>query len=553
MTAPATARRTALLAFALTLVVLLANGRAIGSGDTTAVERTAAALADHGSVLLGDSVGADPFTRVTPRGRVSIYPALPALLATPVFLVFRVFFDLDLFGAQIAGKVAAALLSAMATGLLAFSFARRGVSPSRALAAALVFGLGTSVSSTSQALWQHPAAILFLVLALLGLEALEASNRAGVPSANSARVPGLVALSLTLVAACRPAAIPMVAVLLAALVIRLKARALAPLAAGALPAVLVGAYNAWFFGAPWRFGPQTDGRFFAALPDSIPGLLVSPARGLLVFTPIALLAVVGLARRAPGSWLARTLMAAVAAHFVFIACWNEWHGGESFGPRLLTDCLPALFFFLPEGLAWAPRFGAVLGAASVAIQLLGSWTYDYRWERLHQRGGDFDAALWSWREAPVAFALREGVVAQGRPAMEGRKLRLRVRRFVPFGPEGAVIEGGAESLRISGSQLVRDIRLERGARVAVDGMALAHPADALAFRASSAGSFTLRLTGSLRGAIRVESDSGVVSTPTDGAFDVTVPLELAAGGDVFIRAESGDLRLARVGVEPRRY
>lgn len=552
MTAPVAARRVALLAFALTFAVLLANGRAIGSGDTTAVERTAVALVDRGSVVLDDPGGADPFTRTTPRGRVSIYPALPALLATPVFFTFRVFFDLDLFGAQIAGKLAAALLSAIATGLLAWSFARRA-GPGRALAGALLFGLGTSVYATSQALWQHPATVLFLVVALLGFEALEAATVGASGTASTTRVASLVAVSLTLAAACRPAAIPMVAVLLAALAIRLKARMAVPLMVAAIPATLVGLYNATFFGVPWRFGPATEGRFFAALPDSIPGLLISPARGLIVFTPIALVAAAGLIRRGSDSALARALMAAVATHFAFVACWNEWHGGESFGPRLLTDLLPALFFFLPDGLARTPRLGALLGLVSVATQCVGGWTYDYRWERLHQRGGDFKAALWSWRDAPLAFALLEGVVAQGAPGIDGRKLRLRVRRYVPFGAAGATIESAGEALRVSGPPLVRDIRLERGARVETDGISLGHPGDALAFRARENGPFALRLTGSLRGTIRVDSGSGGLSTPTEGAFDLTIPIEPGAGGDVFVRAESGDLRLTRAAIEPRRY
>lgn len=551
MTAKASARRTALTAFALTLVVLLANGRAIGSGDTNAVERTATALVEEGTVVLPDpgAAAVDPFTRLTPQGRVSIYPALPAALATPIFYAFRVFFDLDFFGTQIAGKLAAACLSALATALLAFTFARRR-SPSHALVAALLFGLGTSVYSTSQALWQHPAAVLFLVIALMAVEAIDKA----AAGATSPRLAAIVAAgALTLSAACRPAMIPMVAWLLFRLVRRLKTRVLWPLAVAAIPALGVAVYNATFFGAPWRFGPATSGRFFAALPGSIAGLLISPARGLLVFTPIAVIAFAALARRGSSSWLARTLLGAVAIHFAFIACWNEWHGGESFGPRLLTDLLPALFFFLPEGLAWRPRIAAVLGLLSVAVQLIGGWTYDYRWERLHQRGADFGGALWSWRDAPVPFALREGVVAQGRPVIDERRLRLRVQRYVPFGAEGSLIEAAGGALRISGSPMVNHIRLERGARIDGHGITLTHRADAVAFRALEGGPRGLRVAGTLHGTLRIESGDATLSTPIDGSFDFKLPLDLVAGEDVYLRAAAGDLRLTRIGIEPPRY
>jgi hypothetical protein len=541
VTHPKGARAAAFLAFTLTLAAMLGNGRAIGSGDTTAMERTAGSLVEQGTVVLADDGAADPFTRKAAWGRVSIYPVVPALLAAPFFLLCRFLFDLNPAGLQAAGKLAAACLSACATALLARSFATR-TSPGRALGAALLFGLGTSVFSTSQALWQHPAVLLFMVVALGALERLDTLDP------GDRLKPGLVAAaSLSLAAAARPAAIPMVATLFFFLLIRARAQSALLLAAAAIPAAGVALYNATFFGAPWRFGPVgAEGRFFAALPESIAGLLVSPARGLLVFTPVALVALWGLRAQTRTSALARALAGAAAVHFLFIAAWNEWHGGESFGPRLLTDLLPALFFFLPEGLAAWPKAGVLLGGVSVAIQLLGGWTYDYRWERLHQRGLEFDAALWSWTDSPIAFALREGVMIQGTPDLGARRVRLHVRRSTPFGPAGSIIEATPSGLRISGAPLVRDVRLERGARSGPGGIALSHPGDALAFRAGSEATRSLRLIGSLEGVLRLETPSGATSVPASGAFDLAFPLALAPGEDVFVRAETGLLRLARV-------
>lgn len=541
MTAPVGSSRVALLAFALTFGILLANGRAIGSGDTNAMERTAGSLIERGTVVLPDDGTADPFTRAVPSGRVSIYPIVPALLAAPFFFVCRLFFELNPAGLQVAGKVTAAFLAAFATALLARVFAKR-TSPTMALVSALLFGLGTSAYSTAQALWQHPAVVLFLVIAL------DAFPRIETAAANERWRPGLIAaLSLSLAAASRPAAIPMCAALFVFLLTRVRGHAGRLIAAAAAPAAGVALYNTTFFSAPWRFGPAGGtGRFFAAFPESIAGLLLSPARGLLVFTPLALVAAWGLAGQTRTSALARGLAGAVLAHFIFIAAWNEWHGGESFGPRLLTDLLPVLYFFLPEGLAAWPKTGALLGTISIAIQLLGGWTYDYRWERLHQRGQEFDEALWSWTDSPLAFAVREGVIIQGTPVLEGRRVRLRQYRSTPFGPRGSVIEATPFGLRISGPPLARDVRLERGARMAGEGIALSHPADALAFRVGSGGAGSVRIVGSLQGVLRIEAPSGTVSISSSGAFDLTVPIQLAAGDDVFVRAESGDLRLARV-------
>ena len=543
MSVPSSGARATLVGFVFSLVLLLANGRAIGSGDTNAVDKTAAALAERGSVILPADEAADPFTRPVDGGRISIYSPLPALLAAPVFFGFNGFFDLTPSGMQIAGKLSAALLSALAVALLAASFHRR-FPAGPALLAALLFGLGTSVFSTSQALWQHPAVVLLLVVAIEALSRLEAAST----DAEKLR-PGLVAaLALSLAAAARPATIPMCAVLFLFLLSRARSHAPRLLAMAAGPAVALAAYNTLFFGAPWRFGPPLSGRFGAAFPESLAGLLVSPARGLFIFTPIALLALWGLARESRRSALARALLAAASLHFVFMSLWNEWHGGESFGPRLLTDFLPALFFFLPETLLVAPKTGALLGGLSIAIQLLGGWTYDYRWERLHQRGFEFDHALWSWRDSPIAFALREGVVVQGFPVMEGRRLRLALHRSTPFGVSGSIIDGTPQGLRISGPDLLRDVRLERGARLSSAWITLAHPGDAVAFRAETGGSRILHLVGSLQGTLAVDTRSGSINTPLAGDFDLQIPLVLEAGEDVFVRAAVGELRLARLSV-----
>lgn len=539
MRTPSTAGTVATAAFALSFIVLVANGRAIGSGDTHAMERTAGSLVENGSVVLPEDGGSDPFTRAVPGGRVSIYPVLPAVLAAPVFFVCRLFFDLGPAGLQVAGKLSAAFLAALATSLLARSFARRS-SPGLALGSALVFGLGTSVYSTAQALWQHPTALLFLVIAIDALDRLEDTAPSG-----PAR---LAALSLSLAAASRPAAIPLCGALFIYLLLRARAQSASLIAIACVPAGAVALYNAAFFGAPWRFGPAgVGGRFFEALPESVAGLLVSPARGLLVFTPIAIIAAWGLLSEGRRS-LARGLLAAAAVHFAFIACWNEWHGGESFGPRLLTELLPSLFFFLPEGLAALPRTGALLGLASLAVQLLGGWTYDYRWERLHQRGQEFDSALWSWTGSPIAFAIREGVLTQGVPELSDRRVRLRLHRSVPFGPEGSTIEGTPAGLRISGAPLVRNVRLERGARRTAAWISLSHPGDAVAFRAGSSGIRSARLTGSLHGLLRIDTPRGSTSIPSAGEFDLSVPLSASPGDDVYVRAETGELRLGRIEV-----
>src|SRR6185503_2295728 len=104
---------------------------------------------------------------------------------------------------------------------------------------AVVLALGTSLWSTSQALWQHPAAVLSLTAALLCMVRAESDDRwagrAGVP--------------LALAVAARYADIALVTVLAIGIAVRWPRR-IAHLVMWAAPvAVLVLAYHWAYFGS----------------------------------------------------------------------------------------------------------------------------------------------------------------------------------------------------------------------------------------------------------------------------------------------------------------
>ncbi len=70
--------------------------------------------------------------------------------------------------------------------------------------------------------------------------------------------------------------------------------------AGALPiAVALGAFNTYVWGGPLRQGyesgerPGGVGAFGGSLIDGLGGLIVSPGRGLIWYSPILLLGIVG--------------------------------------------------------------------------------------------------------------------------------------------------------------------------------------------------------------------------------------------------------------------
>ncbi|MCM2257720.1 MAG: hypothetical protein NDJ94_18960 [Vicinamibacteria bacterium] len=507
--------RAAALAVVL-LCALLANGRSIGAGDTRANEYLAASLAGDGDVFLDEYPEVtDPFARTVGGRRVSIYPPLSSALAAPLFALARPFVRPDEAAFALLGKLTAALLVALSAAVLSLAMARRGHAPRMALGAAALFALGTSAWSVSQALWQHPAALLFLSAALYCLVRAEEDDawaaRAGLP--------------LGLALAARHADVAVVLVLAAATALRYPKRAFG-LFLHALPAAAFQfAYGAIAFGAPLGHGFGGAGaRFAANWSESLPGLLFSPARGLFVFTPLAALALAGAVRelRGPRRGLAASGLAAALAHLLLVGCWSEWHGGDSFGPRLLCGLLPPLFLFLPEGLRLAPRLGAVAAVASVAVQALGAFAYDTRWDRLHR--DDFPAALWSWRDGPLAFQMRAGVVILARPRLEGERVVFRELRRTPLGPVGDTVEFAAGGLVVSGERgALCDVHLLRGARVAGPAVELHSNFAGIGFRLREAEpDAALCIEGEGQGTLYV-SEASAFDRPRWTSYEVAGP------------------------------
>lgn len=441
------------------LVLLVANGRPLESGDTRVNEHVAASLVQEGNFDLDEYPAlTPPFVREEGGHRVSIYPVASPVAAAPIFALMRSAVALDELGAALSGKLAASLFSAAAAAVLFLAVGRRWTETD-AFWTAFVFCLGTTVWSTSQALWQHPLAVLGVCGALLFLSRAEDDDiwagRAGLP--------------IAVAVAARHADIAIGAVLAVATLVRWPRRGLAFLAWAAPVVVAVVAYQAAAFGNPFRHGfSDSLGRFDAAWGVGHLGLLVSPAKGLFVFSPVALLAVFGLVRALISGerFLAGAAGAAAIAHWLLVGRWGEWHGGESWGPRMMTDALPLLFLFLPEGMARLPTAARILGLVSVLIQALGAFCYDNRWERVTDRPATArHPDLWSVGESPIAFYARNRTVLFSLPAREEGKVVLREHPVVPFGPKGSRAYFAGNDLRLEGAPTFGDVHLQRGARV----------------------------------------------------------------------------------------
>jgi len=159
---------------------------------------------------------------------------------------------------------------------------------------------------------------------------------------------------------------------------RFPARYAIFLLAAGLGFALWAAYNAARFGDPLFSGKLgAGGPRLPLLGNPAAGLtslLVSPGKGIVLFSPIVVLALLGargLHRRDPG--LARVAAAISAAWLLFVSCLSFFGGDWSWGPRYLVVVLPLWALAFPSaagGGRWRRRAVAGLVAASLAVQLL---------------------------------------------------------------------------------------------------------------------------------------------------------------------------------------
>jgi hypothetical protein len=245
--------------------------------------------------------------------------------------------------------------------------------------AVVAYALATPALAASLLLFSHALTACLLLAAFL---LLFDSPRPRWPNAM------LAGALLVWAAACEyPVALPGVVLALAALP-RLRVRgALAGLAGGAVPAVLLGAYNAACFGSPLSISTAHEsyaafatlvrhGFFGVSWPTvaGLAGLLFSPARGLLVWVPLVAVAALGAIRLGAGGDERGSRIALVGSSVALVLAMSgyaRWHGGWFAGPRYLLPVLPLLFVLVARGVE---NLGSSSwGRAFVVLAALWGW------------------------------------------------------------------------------------------------------------------------------------------------------------------------------------
>jgi hypothetical protein len=303
--------------------------------------------------------------------------------------------DYDTAHSLIEMEVASFLLAA--TAVMMYFIARLFLPVKRAVLLALLFALATSAYSIAgRAVWQHTPSMLLLTIIiymLLRAESIGEPNRPQRPSlAAWAGLP--VALAYTV----RPTDALFVVVFTLYVAVRHRRYLLWYLLAAAPVAAAFIAYNFSVYHAilsPYYrsdligFYPENWTRMARAMA----GNLISPSRGLLIFTPVFVFAIATMLTRKWKTPLSPWLAVLALAHWIVVSAYvNNWWAGHSYGPRFFTDLTPIFVLFLIPYFADWNQLSRLARTAFVVLALIGF--------AIHLRGG-WSPAVIRWNVDPV--------------------------------------------------------------------------------------------------------------------------------------------------------
>ena len=276
------------------------------------------------------------------------------LVLTPVFM----FADYvspgilnDHFALWHLNKYLSSLLTAL-SAVLVYLIALAYVRPSNAVIICLIYALATSAwSYNSQSMFQHTSCNFFLLLGFYFLSKKQ-------PALTS---PIVSALALAIACWCRPTCLIFVVFTGLYFFLNQKKHFYPYFIISFASVACLALYNYQFTGSPFSF-PQTYNTDVIASnktgsPDvwqtpffaGMAGILVSPARGLFVYSPVLIFSLYGLCRvfRNTGQfkWLFHLSLAAVLI-LIIDAKWFDWWGGWCFGYRLIMETVPVLALLL---------------------------------------------------------------------------------------------------------------------------------------------------------------------------------------------------------------
>lgn len=177
--------------------------------------------------------------------------------------------------------------------------------------------------------------------------------------------------------------------------------------------------------------------------EALAGTLISPSRGLFIFSPILLLSVFGVflkIKKKQFYLLDYCLIGVIILHWIGMSSYSGWWGGHAIGPRYFTDMLPYLMYFLIPVLAMIPQlsekektpfllvFLCLIGI-SFFVHYVSSTEWEvWRWNTDPLNVDQYPSRIWDWND----IQFMRGVFPHSKVGSEVKILEVLAGPFTRF-------------------------------------------------------------------------------------------------------------------------
>lgn len=348
----------------------------------------------------------------------SNYSVTTPILAVPIyFLPVILGFVKDAYDAVFLAKLSASVIASLSGVLFYLTMLKMTASQRFALLSALCYSLATSTWTISaQGLWDHTSGQFFNAAALFCVISARDDKRYLIPCgaacalAVTSRWNNLIpvlAISAYILFAYRKEAWKF---LLFPLVISIWHLSLNLAHFGSI----VGGAEVLLKQTSVRQG--IFGGWSGSFTEGLAGVLISPSRGLIIFSPWLIFCFAGIIQvwRRNEDHLFKYISVGILFTILFFSKYTIWWGGLCYGPRFFVDIMPFMciyIYFLRDQIIKMRSVRSLLVlfvVLSLVTQIIGAFCYSFSWY-YEPTNVDYDhKRLWDWRDNEIVRSAQSG-------------------------------------------------------------------------------------------------------------------------------------------------
>ncbi|RMF97545.1 MAG: hypothetical protein D6734_01925 [Candidatus Schekmanbacteria bacterium] len=358
------------------------------------------------------------FIQKTEKGHwYSSYPVVPGIIALPIYApAILSGMKINPKHIDILAKVSASVIAVFSV-IFIFMTLKFFVDEDTAFLWAVVYAFATSTwSVSSQGLWQHGPVELFISMGIYFF--VKDERRKGNFILSS--------LSFSLAVATRmPTAIIAASVFIYVLMYHRK-KIITFILPALLVAIMLFSYNIYHFGNLFGGNDLLEKKMLITkgIPSiwtlnflpGLAGLLVSPSRGIVVFSPVLIFSFLSFYHlfKDREKIFFKYIAFSALAYILLFSFYRSWWAGHTFGYRYLIDIIPILCivgaFYSQNFISkkWLKAIFILFLVLSIFVQILGAFNYPAGWNNIPQNIDKSPERNWDFLDNQILRCIKKG-------------------------------------------------------------------------------------------------------------------------------------------------